>query len=166
MRVAGIDGASLVNAASGLAGLASLLADTGKYVQLHRDSLDALRSGEVIPSADGFFRLTALAVDGQLPAALQWRPAGIGPEAMMSAQLIAMQMVLKSAVAEVEDAVRRVEDKVEAVLEVARAHRAGDVPGNNLTVTRMVDSLEKHGSLPDAYWDSVAALGPALNVTV
>ena len=30
----------------------------------------------------------------------------------------------------------------------------------------MVDSLEKYGSLPDAYWDSVAVLGPALNVTV
>lgn len=166
MRVAGIDGASLANAASGLAGLASLLADTGKYVQLHRDSLDALRSGELIPGADGFFRLTALAADGQLPGPLQWRPAGVGPEAMMSAQLIAMQMALKSAVAEVEDAVRRVEDKVEAVLEVARAQRAGDVLGNNLTVTRMVDSLEKYGSLPDAYWDSVAALGPALNVAV
>ncbi|WP_246133273.1 hypothetical protein [Mycobacterium helveticum] len=166
MRVAGIDGASVANAASGLAGLASLLADTGKYVQLHRDSLDALKNGALLPGGNGFFRLTAPAADGRLLAPLQWRPAGIGPEAMMSAQLIAMQMALKSAVAEVEDAVRRVEDKVEAVLEVARAHRAGDVLGNNLTVTRMVDSLAKYGSLPDAYWDSVAALGPALNVTV
>lgn len=166
MRVTGIGGFSVANAVSGLAGLASLLADTGKYVQLHRDSLDALKNGALLPGGDGFFRLTALAADGQLPAPLQWRPAGIGPEAMMSAQLLAMQMALKSAVAEVEDAVRRVEDKVGAVLEVARAHRAGDVLGNNLTVTRMVDSLEKYGSLPDAYWDSVAALGPVLNVTV
>ena len=84
----------------------------------------------------------------------------------MSAQMIAVQMALTSAVAQVEDAVRRVEDKVEAVLEVARAQRAGDVLGNSLTISRMVDSLEKYGSLPDAYWDSVAALGPALNVTV
>ncbi len=166
MRVAAIDGASVANAASGLAGLASLMADTGKYVHLHRDSLDALKNGALLPGGDGFFRLTAPAADGRLLAPLQWRPAGIGPEAMMSAQLIAMQMALKSAVAEMEDAVRRVEDKVEAVLEVARAQRAGDVLGNNLTVTRMVDSLAKYGSLPDAYWDSVAALGPALNVTV
>ena len=96
----------------------------------------------------------------------RWRPAGLGPEAMLSAQMIAVQMALKSAVAQVEDAVRRVEDKVELVLEVARAQRAGDVLGNNLTISRMVDSLDKYGSLPDAYWDSVAALGPALNVTV
>ncbi len=165
VRVAGIDGAALANAGSGLTGLASLLADTGKYVQLHRDALDALRNGELIPGGDGVFRLTALA-DGQFPAPLQWRPAGVGPEAMVSAQLIAVQMALKSAVAEVEDAVRRVEDKVELVLEVARAHRAGDVLGNHLAIARMVESLDKYGSLPDAYWDSVAALGPALNVTV
>ena len=38
MRVVGIDGASLRSAANGLAAVASLLADTGKYVQLHRDS--------------------------------------------------------------------------------------------------------------------------------
>ena len=166
MRVAGIDNASLANAASRLAGLASLLADSGKYVQLHRDSLNALKNCDLIPGGDGFFRLTTLADNGQFLAQLHWRPALLGPEAMMSAQMIAVQMALKSAIAQVEDAVRRVEDKVELVLEVARAHRAGDVLGNNLTISRMLDSLEKYGSLPDAYWDSVAVLGPALNVTV
>ncbi len=166
VRVTGIGGGSVANAVNGLAGLASLLADGGKYVQVHRDSLDALKNGALLPGGDGLFRLAALAADGEFLAPLQWRPAGIGPEAMMSAQLLAVQMALKSAVAEVQDAVRRVEDKVGAVLEVARAHRAGDVLGNNLMVTRMVDSLERYGSLPDAYWDSVAALGPALNVTV
>ena len=54
----------------------------------------------------------------ELLAPLQWRPAGLGPEAIVSAQMIAVQMALTSAVAQVEDAVRRVEDKVESVLEV------------------------------------------------
>ncbi|OBI56739.1 hypothetical protein A5705_21230 [Mycobacterium sp. E787] len=160
MRVAGIDGSALT---SGLAGLAALLADSGKYVQLHRDGLEALKDGNLVPLSDGIFRLTTGA---EVLAPLQWRPAGLGPEAMLSAQMIAVQMALTSAVAQVEDAVRRVEDKVESVLEVARAQRAGDVLGNNLTLSRMVESLEKYGSLPEAYWDSVAALGPALNVTV
>ena len=166
MRVAGIDSGSLANAASRLAGLTSLLADSGKYVQLHRDSLNALKDGNLIPFSDGFFRMTTNADASELLAPLQWRPAGLGPEAIVSAQMIAVQMALTSAVAQVEDAVRRVEDKVESVLEVARAQRAGDVLGNSLTISRMVDSLEKYGSLPDAYWDSVAVLGPALNVTV
>jgi hypothetical protein len=159
IRVAGIDGSAL---ASGLAGLASALADSGKYVQLHRDALEALQDGNLIPLSDGFFRADA----GQLLAPLQWRPALLGPEAIASAQMIAVQMALTSAVAQVEDAVRRVEDKVDSVLEVARAQRAGDVLGNSLTISRMVDSLEKYGSLPDAYWESVAASGPALNITV
>lgn len=158
MRVVGIDGASLADAASRLAGLASLLADSGAFVQLQPETLTALRDRELIPGCDGFFRM--------FPSELQWQPALLGPEAMMSAQMIAVQLALKSAVAQVEDAVRRVEDKVESVLEVARAQRAGDVLGNNLTISRMVDSLDKYGSLPEAYWDSVAALGPALNVTV
>jgi len=166
MRVAGIDKASLANAASGLGGLTSVLDNFGKYVQLHPDSLNALTNGNLVPGSDGFFRMTTSADDGQFLALLQWRPAVLGPEAMVSAQMIAVQMALKSAIAQVEDAVRRVEDKVELVLEVARAHRAGDVLGSNLTISRMVDSLEKYGSLPDAYWDSVAVLGPALNVTV
>ncbi|WP_368664899.1 hypothetical protein [Mycobacterium sp. E2733] len=162
MRVAGIDSASFANAA--IAGLASLLAESGKYVQLHRDAVDALREGNLVPVSDGFFRLTTGADTGL--AQLQWRPELLGPEVMLSAQMIAVQMALRSAVAEVEDAVRRVEDKVESVLEVARAQRAGDVLGTSLTISRMVDSLDRYGSLPDAYWDSVAMLGPALNVTV
>ena len=166
MRVAGIDSAFLANAASRLVGLASLLAESGKYVQLHRDTLDALKEGNLVPVGEGIFRMTTGVDAGELLAQLQWQPAVLGAEAMMSAQMIAVQVALKSAVAQVEDAVRRVEDKVEAVLEVARAQRAGDVLGNNLTISRMVDSLEKYGSLPDAYWDSVAVLGPALNVTV
>jgi hypothetical protein len=166
VRVAGIDSASLANAASGLAGLTSVLNNFGKYVQLDPDTLNALTSGNLIPGSNGFFRMTTSADDGHFLARLQWRPAVLGPEAMASAQMIAVQMALTSAIAQVEDAVRRVEDKVELVLEVARAHRAGDILGNNLTISRMVDSLEKYGSLPDAYWDSVAVLGPALNVTV
>ncbi|OBI85390.1 hypothetical protein [Mycobacterium sp. 1245805.9] len=164
MRVAGIDGGSLANAASGLAGLTSLLAHSGKYVQLHRDSLNALKDGNLVPLGDGVFRVLTGSEAGL--ASLQWRPALLGPEAIASAQMIAVQMALTSAVAQVEDAVRRVEDKVDSVIEVARAQRAGDVLGNSLTISRMVDSLDKYGSLPDAYWESVAALGPALNVTV
>lgn len=166
MRVAGTHGASLANAASRLAGLMAVLANSGKYVQLHPAGLDVLKNANLVPSADGFFRLMNPVGGGQFPAPLQWRPAGLGPEAMVSAQMIAVQLALTSAIAQVDDAVRRVEDKVELVLEVARAQRAGDVLGNSLTLSRMVASLERYGSIPDAYWDSVAVLGPALNVTV
>lgn len=165
-QVAGIDSASMGNVTGLLAGAASILGNSGKYVQLHPDSLNALKNGNLIPGTDGFFRMMTRSDDGQFLTQLQWRPAKLGPDVMVSAQMIAVQVALKSAIADVEEAVRRVEGKVVSVLQLAKATRAGDVLGSNLTISRMVDSLERYGSLPNAYWDSVATLGPALNVTV
>ncbi|MCU1695840.1 MAG: hypothetical protein JWR34_1903 [Mycobacterium sp.] len=166
MRVAGIDKASIGNATGLLAGAAAVLGEAGKFVQLHPDSVEALKVGHWIPGAEGFFRMTTRTADGAFLQQLQWRPAAIGPTQMMSLQMVAVQVALKSAIAEVEDAVRRVEGKVESLLQLANAARAGDVLGNHLTIRRAVDFLEKHGSLPDADWDAIASLGPALNVTV
>ncbi|WP_216639141.1 hypothetical protein [Mycobacterium asiaticum] len=166
IQVVGIDSASLGNAIGLLTGAASIFGNSGKYVQLHPDSLTALKNGNRIPGTDGFYRMMTRSDDGKFLAQLQWRPAALGPEVMLSAQMIGVHVALKAAIAQVEEAVRRVEAKVESVLELAKATRAGDVLGTNMTITRMVDSLERYGSLPDAYWESVASLGPALNVTV
>lgn len=166
MRVAGIDKASLGNATGLLAGVASVLTESGKFVQLHPDSVNALKVGNWIPGTDGFFRMTTRTADGTFLQQLQWAPASVGPTQMMSLQMVAIQVALKAAIAEVEEAVRRVEGKVEEVLQLAEASRAGDVLGTHLTLRRAVEFLEKHGSLPDADWDAVAGLGPTLNVTV
>jgi hypothetical protein len=166
MRVAGVDKASVGNATGLLAGAATVLGESGKFVQLHPDSINALKVGNWIPGTDGFFRMTTRTADGAFFRQLQWRPAALGPTQMMSLQMVAVQIALKSAIAEVESAVRRVEGKVEAVLRLADATRAGDVLGNHLSIHRAVEFLEKHGALPDADWDAVASLGPALNVTV
>lgn len=166
MRVAGADKASIGNATGLLAGAAAVLGESGKFVQLHSDSVKALRVGDWVPGTDGFYRMITRATDGTFLEQLQWTPAQIGPTQMMSLQMVAVQVALKSAIAEVEAAVRRVEGKVEALLELADATRAGDVLGNHLTIGRAVEFIEKHGELPDADWDSIAGLGPALNVTV
>jgi hypothetical protein len=84
----------------------------------------------------------------------------------MSLQMMAVQIALKFAIGEVENAARRVEGKVEAVLRLAGATSAGDVLGNHLSTSRAVEFVEKHGTLPDADWDALASLGPALNATV
>lgn len=166
VQVAGIDKASLGNLAGVAAGFAAIFGGSGKYVQLHPESLNALQNGTLIPGADGFYRMMTRGNDGQFLAQLQWRPTQLSPNVMLSAQMIAVQMALKAAIAEVAAAVRRVEGKVDAVLKLAQASLSGNVLGHNLTISRMVESLEKYGSLPDAYWDSVASLGPELNVTV
>jgi hypothetical protein len=70
------------------------------------------------------------------------------------------------AVAEVNEAVERVEGKVDAVLKLAEATRAGDVLGQHTTVQRMLRYFDKHGTLPTSDWQSIAGLGPTLDATV
>lgn len=166
MRVAGIDKSSISNAAGLLAGLAGILADSGKYVQLHPDSVTALRVGNWIPGTDGYFRMMTRGSGGQFLQQLQWAPAQIAPTQMLAVQLIATQLALKAAIADVEEAVRRVEGKVDSILNLAQASRAGDVLGNHLSIRRATDFLDKHAALPEADWEALASLGPALNVTV
>lgn len=166
VQVADISKSSLGNATALLAGVTTMLGQAGKFVQLHPDSIKAIRKDKLMPGTDGFFRMTTLGADDKFVQQLQWRPTAMGPQTLMSAQMVAVQLALKSAIAEVEDAVRRVEGKVEQVLHLAKAERAGDVMGTNIIVNRKVTYLEKHGSLPDADWDAVAGLGPALNITI
>jgi hypothetical protein len=52
--------------------------------------------------------------DGLFLQQLQWAPAQIAPPQMLAVQLIATQLALKTAIADVEEAVRRVEGKVPA----------------------------------------------------
>lgn len=148
------------------AAVTSLFGNSGKFVQLHPDSMRALRDGQRIPGTDGFFRMMTRGTDGKFIDQLQWKPASLTPQRLMSVQMVAVQLALKSAIADVEDAVRRVEGKVEQVLQLAQANRAGNVLGTNTILNRKVAYLEKHGSLPDADWDAVASLGPALTVTI
>lgn len=166
MQVTGINSSSVSNAAGFLAGMAGILADSGKYVRLHPDSVTALRVGNWIPGTDGYFRMMTRGGDGMFLQQLQWAPTQIAPPQMLAVQLIATQMALRTAIADVEKAVRRVEGKVESVLNIAQATRAGDVLGNHLSIRRATDFLDTHGELPDADWDALAGLGPALNVTI
>lgn len=166
VRVIGVDAASAGNATGLLAGAAALFGQSGKFVQLHPDSVTALKVGQAIPGTDGFFRMMTRGTDGKILQQLQWKPTAISPQRLMSMQMIAVQLALKTAIADVADSVQRVENKVGAVLQLAQADRAGDVLGDNVTITRQLDYLEKHGSLPDTYWESIAGLGPSLNATV
>ncbi|OBK34245.1 hypothetical protein A5658_11480 [Mycobacterium sp. 1245111.1] len=166
VRVAGINKTSLANATGLLTGATSLFGQAGKFVQLHPDSYQAIKQGNLIPGTDGFYRMMTRGADNKFLHQLQWRPTAVNPAQLMSAQMVAVQLALKTAIAEVEEAVRRVEGKVDQVLKLAQAHRTGDVLGNYTTISRLVTYLESHGAVPDALWDSVATLGPVLNSTV
>lgn len=164
--VAGISKGAVGNLAGLTSGAASLFAQHGQFVQLSAKSMEAIRSGNLIPGEAGFFRMTTVDDAGRFLEQLQWRRVSLGPTEMLSVQMIAVQMALKMAIAEVNDSVKRVEGKVESVLKLVAANRIGDVKGHYATVARMTSSLDGTGALPATDWQSIASLGPDLVVTV
>ncbi|CDP85249.1 MULTISPECIES: hypothetical protein [Mycolicibacterium] len=164
--VIGIDKTSFGNATGLAAGAMSFLGQSAKFVQLHPDSVKAIQKGQLIPGTDGFYRMMTRSADKKFVSQLQWKQASLTPTRMMSLQMVAVQLALKTAIAEVEASVERVEGKVEEVLRLAHANRSGDVLGDRITINRMVAYLDRHGSFSDADWDSIAGIGPALNRTV
>ncbi len=164
--VIGVDKASVGNAAGLAAGAVSFLGQTAKFVQLHPDSLRAIQKHELIPGTDGFYRMMTRGADKKFVSQLQWKQAHLTPTRMMSLQMVAVQLALKTAIAEVQASVERVEGKVEEVLRLAHANRSGDVLGDRVTIDRMAAYLDRHGSFSDADWDAIAGIGPALNRTV
>lgn len=166
VQISGIDKASLGNAAGLLAGAAAFFGQSGTFVQLHPNSYRAIKAGNLVPGTDGFFRMMTRGADNKFLQQLQWRPVAVNPAQLVGVQMIAVQIALKTAIVDVEKAVRRVEGKVDQVLKLAQADRAGNVLGNYTTVSHLADYLNQHGSLPEALWESVATLGPALTSTV
>ena len=164
--VVGVDKAMLGNATGLAAGAAAFLGQSARFVQLHPESVRAVQKGQLIPGTDGFFRMMTRGADKKFVSQLQWKPTNVNPARMMSLQMVAVQLALKTAIAEVEESVQRVEGKVEEVLRLAHANRSGDVLGDRVTIDRMVGYLDRHGSFSDADWDSIASIGPALNRTV
>jgi len=159
---AGVTKGALGNVAGMAVGAASAFVQRGQFVQLSAKSMEAIRTGSLIPGDPGFFRMTTVGSSGQFLQQLQWRPITLGPAQMISVQMIAVQMALKMAIAEVNESIKRVEGKVEAVLKLAKADRIGDVRSQYTTVARLAQNLDRTGVLPATDWDSVASLGPVL----
>lgn len=120
LQVAGIDKGSLGSLGGLLAGAASLFGQAGRFVQLHPDSYQAVRQGNLIPGTDGFFRTMTRAADNKFLQQLRWKPAAVNPSQRMAVRLLGVQLALETAVAEVEAAVRRIEGKVDQILRSAQ----------------------------------------------
>ncbi|ORU95806.1 hypothetical protein AWB93_22780 [Mycobacterium bohemicum] len=164
--VAEIDAGSIASAGGIAAGLAGVLGRSRQFVQLHPDSVEAIKNHKLIPGTDGFFRMTVTDLDGKFLQQLQWRPAMLAPTDMLAIQMLAVQIALKAAIGEVVESIKRVEGKVDAVLKLAKATRAGQVLGHSETVEENLRYLEKYGELPTAYWEGVAWIGADLNALV
>lgn len=144
----------------------SLASHAGEFVRLSSVTTEALKTAHKLPVGNGFFRGTLVNGAGKFSHQVQWQPVSMAPARMASIQLLAVQVALASAIASVEKSVARVEGKVDRVLALAEASRAGDVRGHYVVLNRLTTQLDERQVLTNTDWESVAGLGPELVVTI
>ncbi|NLE82642.1 MAG: DUF4357 domain-containing protein [Rhodococcus sp.] len=152
-------------AAVAAAGL-SIAAHAGEYVRLSPATVEVLKTAHRLPVGNGFFRGVLTDGAGKFVHQVQWQRVTMPPIQLTNIQMLAMQVALSSAIASVEKSVARVEGKVERLLALAEASRAGDVRGHYVVLSRLTDGLDEGRPLTNTDWESVASLGPDLVVAV
>lgn len=161
-QASGLSTSRIADGAAVGTAVASAVMLSNDYVRLTPASLELIRDNGLIPGADGAYRMFVRGEGGQIAGQLQFTKVRFGPELAMGMQAYAATAALRAAIASVEDAVARVDGKVDKLLVLAAAERTGDILGNHQVLAHLVDLVDARGMLPAADWDSVASLGPAL----
>ena len=118
--------------------------------------------GGLIPAKGGYFRPTTVGPGGSFAGQITWKPTSLTPQRIASVQMIAIQVAITSALADVEKSIARVEGKGDDLLALAKAEVIGDVVGTHAYLGRLTDEVERNDALPTSDWEAVAALGPAI----
>ncbi|MBM4588397.1 hypothetical protein GS507_09325 [Rhodococcus hoagii] len=166
VSVAGVDRRSLADIGAAVAAVSAVAAQSGEFVRLSPSSMELLRQFNVLPGSDGFNLMTVVDDSGIFRGQLRWQSVALEPTQLLGMQMAMATVALRTAIASVEQAVEQVQGSVDAILALAEASRTGDVLGHYNTLERTVTALEDTGSLPAADWDSVAGLGPQLEVVI
>ena len=96
--------------------------------------------------------------DNKFAGNLRFDQVNFAPEQALALQSAAVSLALRSAIADVQAAVERVEDKIEDVQRHLRAQLNGDVIGTLRHLERVATSTQQRGYLLEADWASVAGV--------
>jgi hypothetical protein len=141
-----------------------MAASSGSYVQLSRRSIELLRQHEMIPGQTaGFFQGAVRGAHGQFAGTLDFQTVSLAASQAAALQLAAATIALRVAVEDVQQAIAKVEGKVDELLARARANDVGPVVAHHAVLAEMTATLDREGSLPNTDWDTVQHLGA--NVT-
>lgn len=130
-----------------------------EYLRPTADSLEKLRRFGTQTDGAGAMRGYVRGGGGQFAGQLSFESVSFGAEQALALQTAAVSMALRSAIADVQAAVERVEDKVSDIQHRLGARELGDVVGVYRRLNRVVLATTARGHLLDADWDSVAGAG-------
>lgn len=147
-----------VTAAAGIAGSAAAVASAGgDYYKLTAAS--AAKLAELGPRFDENGSMFGFVRSGnQFAGNLRFDQVAFAPEQALALQSAAVSLALRSAIADVQAAVERVEDKIEDVQRHLRAQLNGDVIGTLRHLERVATATQQRGVLLEADWASVAGI--------
>jgi hypothetical protein len=156
----------LADSAAAVTALGSVLAASADYVQLSPRSLKLLADNGAIPGqTPGYFY--GFVRDSQHFAGnLEFQSVSLAANQAAALQLAAATVALKVAIANVEQAVARVEGKVESLIAHHEAERIAKIVVQRSVLTDTTDALDRTGSLPSVDWDVVAHLGIAVPAAI
>lgn len=146
-----------------LASLAPLLGSVGgstqTVFQLDAAGQALFESGVLSSAGDGFYRLFGQGSNGQIIGHGAMKPLTMAPQQALSAQLAVVTIALTAAIKEVQEAVERVEEKVDLLRDLLEADRDGEIIGANRALRRRAEQLGFEGAMSDADWHSIDDLG-------
>lgn len=146
---------------SSVAGVASsvgsLTSSGGDYYKLTGASAAKLAAlGKQLDENDSMYGFVRSG--GRFAGNLRFDQVNFAPEQALALQSAAVSLALRSAIADVQAAVERVEDKIEDIQRHLRAQLNGDVIGTLRHLERVATSTQQRGVMLKADWDSVAGV--------
>lgn len=146
------------DAASAAAGAAALVATTQEYLRPTAESLEKMRRN-VPQFKDGALRGYVKDGAGHFAGDLFFEKVTFGPEQALALQTLAVSMALRTAIANVEAAVDRVDAKVSDLQRHLKAQDVGDIVGTYRHLDSLVTAAADQGYLIGADWDDIASAG-------
>lgn len=149
------------------AGVARQAVNGGVYLRIAEESLPHLAKNGLIPAKDGFHTFLGMTKSGsQISHHVRFAGKPVNPAQMLNVQIILVQLALRMAIGEVMESIARVEGKVDALLKLAHADKAGNVLGLHQTLTHYCGLLEETGVVSTSDWNSIASMGSQLSVVI
>jgi hypothetical protein len=99
---------------------------------------------------------------GKIAGQLQWEHVNLSVEQALSMQTAAISLALRAAIADVQESVQRIEDKLDHVSKLLRSQRRGDALGDYRTLSNLAERVRSSGQVSIADWSTVASMGPEI----
>ena len=151
---------SVFDCLGALGGVAGVAGTQGTYFKMSARSLKALRdaNGGRVPTGwvPGVTRGKGILKH------LDIKKVKVTPQQALSLQTAAIGLALRTAIADVVEAVERVEGKVDEVTRLVRSERLGSALGDRRTLSHLVDRVTRTGTISETDWSTIASMGPSI----